>query len=122
MNTDTAYNSRVIVTNYGTMKVGPGGYDIAITCTDDEAEAWANRPGEHWPCATLPDANGFGLYFDANGDLKDIFQGDRSVWVGIVEAEAWAVDVAREALKVAPRSLERPHIEAFIGGQAALRR
>lgn len=83
-----------ITTKYGTIRISDNGHGVSVSCTKDQARAWATRLGAAWPCSDLA-TSGVIAGFDANGDLVDL-SGPEDL--SGRELTAWAIDVADVAM------------------------
>jgi len=58
-------NPRTVETDYGTVTIHEN--TVCVSAEDGQLYAWANRPGNSWPCSTLRDFDKLAAWFDSNG-------------------------------------------------------
>lgn len=78
-------------TPYGTVTVLE--HTLHVDASGSELYAWANRPGNAWPCSELADSDGFGVSFDDNGVYEYRNETDHlRDNLGADEMNAWTSD------------------------------
>jgi uncharacterized protein (DUF3820 family) len=80
-------------TDYGNVVIEDG--RVIIDATGEQLAAWAERPGQRWPCSELAKMPSLRAEFDTGG-LVDL--SDASLLLAADEFNAWSSDVLRSVL------------------------